>query len=75
MPIYEYICKDCRTPCELLVKSSDARPSCPECGGRKLERQFSTFAAHNKDASAACGATGPCAQADGCPSGRSCPMG
>jgi putative FmdB family regulatory protein len=44
MPIYEYVCSDCGHAFEALVYGSE-RPSCPECEGRELEKQFSTFAA------------------------------
>ncbi|MGE9296647.1 MAG: FmdB family zinc ribbon protein [Puniceicoccales bacterium] len=45
MPIYEYHCPDCNHDAELLVRSSDEKPVCPDCGSAKLEKQFSTFAA------------------------------
>ena len=42
MPIYEYACPSCGHEFELLVMGSE-RPACPECGGKKLEKKFSTF--------------------------------
>ena len=45
MPIYEFTCKNCGCDCEILVRSSSARPACPECGGKRLEKKFSLFAA------------------------------
>ena len=44
MPIYEYTCRDCRSEFELLVPSSAHKPACPDCGSKKLEKKFSTFA-------------------------------
>lgn len=42
MPIYEYQCKKCgRAFSELIF--GDEKPTCPECGGRAAEKQFSTF--------------------------------
>ena len=75
MPIYEYICGKCEHAFEHLLRSSDEKPKCPQCGSTRLDRQFSTFAAQSKSASAPCGSSSPCAAAGGCPSGRSCPMG
>lgn len=43
MPIYEYECQDCHKVAEILVSTSRA-PQCPSCGGKKLEKLFSTFA-------------------------------
>ncbi|MBN2714142.1 MAG: zinc ribbon domain-containing protein, partial [Planctomycetes bacterium] len=45
MPIYEYICKKCGKPFELLVRS-DTKVECPGCGSVKVEKRMSTFAAH-----------------------------
>lgn len=45
MPLYEYTCADCGKTFELLVKSASDTPACPHCGGVKLSKQFSTFAA------------------------------
>ncbi|MBI5855064.1 MAG: zinc ribbon domain-containing protein [Nitrospirae bacterium] len=42
MPIYEYICQECRHRFELLVNAS-SRPACPSCQATKLEKQFSAF--------------------------------
>ncbi len=47
MPLYEYRCDDCQTRFEVLQRMSEgaADLSCPECGGSRLAKQFSTFAA------------------------------
>jgi len=42
MPIYEYICNDCKNPFETLVRGS-ATPECPSCHGTNLEKQLSVF--------------------------------
>lgn len=46
MPIYEYLCQDCRRRVSLLVRSisNPGRPTCPRCGGHQLERLMSRFA-------------------------------
>ncbi|MFN2468766.1 MAG: zinc ribbon domain-containing protein [Gaiellaceae bacterium] len=46
MPIYEYVCMKCEHHFEELVRSGDGDPSCPDCGGAKVAKQFSVFAAH-----------------------------
>lgn len=61
MPIFEYLCADCGTKFEKLVRRSE-EVACPSCGKDHLEQQLSTFAAH---------ANGGSAQPSmgGCPSG------
>lgn len=45
MPIYEYLCDDCGSKFEKLVRNGD-QVSCPSCGETHLQQQLSTFAAH-----------------------------
>ena len=45
MPIYEYLCEDCGSKFEKLVRNGDA-VACPSCGESHLKPQLSTFAAH-----------------------------
>jgi putative FmdB family regulatory protein len=45
MPIFEYLCDDCGTKFEKLVRR-DERVLCPECGEDHLTTQHSTFSAH-----------------------------
>lgn len=43
MPIYEYVCAECREIMELLQKLSDEKPTyCPECGQPSLTRIISS---------------------------------
>lgn len=47
MPIYQYHCKACDHEVELIFRSAarvEAKPKCPDCGARKLDRRMSTFA-------------------------------
>ncbi|MBI2001340.1 MAG: zinc ribbon domain-containing protein [candidate division NC10 bacterium] len=46
MPIYEYHCEDCRRRVSILIRSisNPGRPTCPRCGGHRLERLMSRFA-------------------------------
>ncbi|MDO9541262.1 MAG: zinc ribbon domain-containing protein [Kiritimatiellia bacterium] len=54
MPIYEYECKKCARRFEHLSKGSKDLPSaCPHCGGKRIEKAFSSFSvatARGKDA-------------------------
>lgn len=44
MPIYEFVCQDCRHHVELLAlrKEDTVELKCPECGSGNLERVMST---------------------------------
>jgi len=44
MPIYEYVCADCRNRFEELI-FADEQPLCPECESANAEKQLSVFAA------------------------------
>jgi putative FmdB family regulatory protein len=44
MPIYEYVCMQCESHFEELVRNGDD-PGCPDCGGANVRRQLSVFAA------------------------------
>jgi putative FmdB family regulatory protein len=43
MPLYEYDCKDCSKQVEILVSSATAKPSCPDCGSKKLTKLLSVI--------------------------------
>ncbi len=45
MPIYEYVCMECESHFEELVRNGET-PPCPDCGAEKVAKQFSVFAAH-----------------------------
>jgi putative FmdB family regulatory protein len=68
MPIFEYLCEDCGTKFEKLMR----RPSdvdalvCPSCGLQRLKQELSVFAAHASSTPAR-------SSAPGCPSGGVCP--
>ena len=46
MPIYEYQCRRCRTRFEALrpINDNSRDLACPECGEKRPEKVFSTFA-------------------------------
>ena len=45
MPIYEYICLDCKKEYEILrsFNESDQPIECDECGGENVKRKLSVF--------------------------------
>ena len=60
MPIFEYICKDCKKRFEALVYGSQ-KAQCPLCRSANLDQQISVFSvgsgtARSRGAAAACGA-------------------
>jgi putative FmdB family regulatory protein len=46
MPIFEFVCQDCGTPFEELVRSASATDEvvCPYCASNQVAKQISTFA-------------------------------
>jgi putative FmdB family regulatory protein len=54
MPIFEYLCDDCGTKFEKLIRRAEdsSGVACPSCGDNHLTEQLSTFAAHANGASA-----------------------
>jgi putative FmdB family regulatory protein len=54
MPIFEYLCDDCGTKFEKLVRNGAANGVlCPSCGESHVTTQLSTFAAHSHGSSRA----------------------
>ena len=45
MPIYEYVCMECESHFEELVRG-EQQVTCPDCAATNVSRQFSTFAVH-----------------------------
>jgi putative FmdB family regulatory protein len=68
MPIYEYLCGDCGTKFEKLIRRSADTDTlvCPSCGQQHLQQELSTFSAHANGASKS-------AEMPTCPSGGRCP--
>jgi putative FmdB family regulatory protein len=69
MPIFEYLCEDCGSKFEKLVRRSASENDangvhCPSCGQEHLKQQFSTFSARANGASHTSQDTMP-----SCPSG------
>ena len=51
MPLFEYRCESCDHRFETLVTGTE-KPSCTQCGKRKLEKLFSAFAVSSSSGSA-----------------------
>lgn len=67
MPLFEYVCNECRTPFEILHKTAE-RPElveCPSCHAKDATKQFSSFSARIRGASSS---APPCASS-ACPGG------
>ena len=47
MPIFEYVCRECRHEFELIV-NGNRKAACPSCQSRRLEKQLSVFAVSAK---------------------------
>jgi putative FmdB family regulatory protein len=67
MPIYEYVCMECESHFEELVRS-DEEVACPDCNAANVKRQFSVFAAHGvtSQPSFGVGGGGCCGGSCGC---------
>ncbi len=46
MPIYEYVCDDCGTKFEKLLRRNEDALACPKCGQSHLTTALSTFATY-----------------------------
>jgi putative FmdB family regulatory protein len=58
MPIFEYLCRECKHEFEAIVLGSKTA-KCPKCESKKLEQRLSRFAAGKSSAGAA-NSGGPC---------------
>ena len=57
VPIYEYVCMECESHFEELVRSEE-QVACPDCAATSVSRQFSSFAVHGVTKSVAKVASG-----------------
>jgi len=64
MPIYEYICDDCKAQFEKIVLNRQQEISCPNCSGKKATLQLSVFSSSisggSSKASSSPSSSGPC---------------
>jgi putative FmdB family regulatory protein len=47
VPIYEYICDDCKAEFEKIVINKQQEIACPKCASKKATIQLSVFATAN----------------------------
>ena len=67
MPLFEYVCDDCKAAFEKIVPSYQTAVACVKCGGDRVEKQLSVFAVAGNDGRLApddpscgrCGSTRP----------------
>jgi putative FmdB family regulatory protein len=59
MPIFEYICQQCRHQFEAIVLGAQ-KAACPKCESKKLNQQLSSFAVGGEKAPEARSADGAC---------------
>ena len=59
MPIYEYVCMECESHFEELVRNGE-QPDCPDCASANVRKQFSVFAAHGTAEQPSYGSGGGC---------------
>ncbi len=65
MPLYEYICTECRARFEKLVRRFGDETVCPSCASAAVEKQLSVFAVGSSAPSfggcgVGAGEAGPC---------------
>jgi putative FmdB family regulatory protein len=67
MPLYEYRCLKCKAAFEVLqnLGKTAAGLTCPQCGDKQVEKQFSTFAAARSSSSAGFGGAAGCGGGSG----------
>jgi putative FmdB family regulatory protein len=53
MPIYEYVCEDCKAQFEKIVINKQQEISCPKCASKKATIQLSVFATAGSGGSSA----------------------
>ncbi|MBI2820770.1 MAG: zinc ribbon domain-containing protein [Acidobacteria bacterium] len=63
MPIFEFLCNDCGTRFEKILRHSEERTDCTHCHSGKVTRQFSSFAVRSSSepSLSASDDGGPCA--------------
>jgi putative FmdB family regulatory protein len=72
MPIYEYVCMQCESHFEELVRNGE-QPDCPDCGHSDVRKQLSVFSAHGSSSQTSFG--GESAPRSGGCCGGSCGCG
>jgi len=66
MPIYEYVCEECKTQFEKIVINKHEPISCPKCASKKATIQLSVFATAAGNGSSPSGGSSPASGGGGC---------
>ena len=66
MPIYEYVCDECKARFERITTAKNGKAECPKCGSRRSTIQFSTFAARTGNGATSSSSSSESAGASGC---------
>ncbi|HEY2373001.1 MAG TPA: zinc ribbon domain-containing protein [Gaiellaceae bacterium] len=74
MPIYEYVCMECESHFEELVRGAE-QVACPDCAATNVAKQFSSFAVHGASRDSAQSKTSPSFGGGGGCCGGSCGCG
>ena len=72
MPIYEYVCDDCKNPYEKIVLSKSTQIACPKCGSEHNTMRFSVVKTNVKGDSGNMPSGGGFSGGGGCGSGCGC---
>jgi putative FmdB family regulatory protein len=59
MPIYEFVCMQCESHFEELVRMGESA-ACPDCQSENVRKQLSVFAAHGPAEQPSFGGSGGC---------------
>jgi putative FmdB family regulatory protein len=59
MPIFEYVCQQCKHHFEAIVLGSQ-KAACPKCASKRLSQQLSSFAVREEKSQEAAGPSGSC---------------
>ncbi|MGI8422152.1 MAG: FmdB family zinc ribbon protein [Gaiellaceae bacterium] len=66
MPIYEYVCMECESHFEELVRSPEQQIDCPDCSTSNVTKKSSVFASHGTAGQPSFGGGGCCGGSCGC---------
>lgn len=72
MPIYEYVCDECKTQFEKIVINKHETIACPKCASKKATIQLSVFATAGTNGSSPSGGFSPGSGAGGGCCGGGC---
>ncbi len=49
MPLFDYLCLDCKKSSEILVSGSNNQPHCTYCGSQNMKKQLSAHSSFSGD--------------------------